>query len=602
MIITINHNRGHFAGKTTLAAEPTKAGTLVRPTLHLGEKMMIDTVEFIFSLPQKNALVFDNGFCTNAFVEVASLKEPILSRDLVMVKADDGVFSCGLITAEKYLTRFCVSPGECRLCMELEGREYEGDVPLEAFVFSEALAGGTFFDAYCDLLVREHAITLPDHVDAGWSGWSYFYRTMTEEDCCTQEKALREHFPEADLVQIDDGWQPGDTFSAEWVQNGDTFKTLDQPMGQSRLGLWMSPTLAENRSKIYREHHEMIQKEQDGTEKRVAGGNLIQEEGDGSVFALDLADPTVREHIAQTVKTAQDAYNCHYFKLDFLVRSLIRQSVRNDESVRYGADTNVALYQKTMRQIREAVSKDTFLMACGAPITESVGVFDAIRTSPDITWVMKNNHPGFWYILRRNAQNIFLRSYYHGKVFLCDPDALVLRNHLGRREDHFLPTLEEARSWASVVALSGGTVLINEDLTALEPDRMALAKQVMKPLGIAAKPEDFFEQPYCGHVSLEHHGKRLAGVFNWGEEAKEEAVKNDRPVLAFDAWSKTFLGTFTGDIPLGSLPAHACRVILLVPVPETNGFVASNENLFMGIGEDDLSSGWYFENGQVIKR
>jgi len=591
---------GKETDKVSLKYNNLSAGIAVTPTLHLSEEEKIDKIEFVFDLPRKNIIAFSNGFCTNDFVEVKKLTDEFMCRDIVLFKGDDGVFSCGMLTGKKFLTRFFAKPYSLTLSVELEGKDFCGDVELEAFVFSDTVTGGDFFSAYCDNLAGLHNISLPKHIDTGWSSWSYYYRTVTENDCREQEQALRKHFPNADLVQIDDGWQVGDTFSAEWVQNGEAFKTLEKPMGTSRLGLWMSPTLADNRSFIFKNKHDMIL-QKDGTDVRSCGGNLIQVPEDGSTFPLDIGKEYVREHIADTVKNVQDAYNCHYFKLDFLVRSLLVQSYKNDTVVSYEGGNNIELYQKTTRLIREKVGKDTFMMACGAPITESVGVFDGIRTSPDITWVMSKNHVGFWYILKRDTQNIFLRSFYHNKVFICDSDALIARNHMSHGKDDFMPTLEEARVWVSTVGLSGGTVLINEDINALEEDRLELIKQVMEPIGIAALPDDMFELPYCSHVTLTVGERCIKGIFNLEEEAKKETVKNSNDVLAFDCWSKEYLGRFDGDIALGELKPHSCRVILLVPADKT-GFVASCDNLFMGINSENIASGWYFDGNEVTKR
>lgn len=583
----------------TLNKEETDAGVFVTPTLFSETKITVDTVEFVFDVPKINALAFNNGFCTNDFVSVAPLDEEFMSRDIVMVKGDDGMLSVGTVTAERFLTRYFTSREKCVFRIELENREYSGKVLLEKFVYSRTKTGGEFFSAYCDLLKMEYDIKLPEKIDTGWSSWSYYYRNITEEECRKQEKLLRENYPWADLIQIDDGWQTGDTFSSCWKENGETFKNLEKPFGSSRLGLWMSPTLAQDDSDMFLNHNELIQKE-NGKNVRSCAGNVIQVEGDGSAYPLDIGQEKVRELIAQSVKDVKEKYNCNYFKLDFLVRSLIRQSVKNDVAVHYEKDTNVKLYRDLMRLIREKAGKDTFLMACGAPITESAGVFDSIRYSPDITWCMRK-HVGFWTILKKDIQNIFLRSYYHGKVFICDPDALIVRGHKSFENDDFLPDLEEARVWASAVALSGGTVLINEDISALEEDRKALVDQVMQPIGIAAEPEDFFEQPYCAHVCISLGKKRIKGVFNLDETEKDEVIKNDIPVFAFDCWSKEYLGSFPGDIEIKNMPAHSCRVILLVEQSET-GFIASNDNLFMGIEKENITSGWFNDGKNIFTK
>lgn len=177
----------------TLNKEETDAGVFVTPTLFSETKITVDTVEFVFDVPKINALAFNNGFCTNDFVSVAPLDEEFMSRDIVMVKGDDGMLSVGTVTAERFLTRYFTSREKCVFRIELENREYSGKVLLEKFVYSRTKTGGEFFSAYCDLLKMEYDIKLPEKIDTGWSSWSYYYRNITEEDTAILPKKSAEN-------------------------------------------------------------------------------------------------------------------------------------------------------------------------------------------------------------------------------------------------------------------------------------------------------------------------------------------------------------------------------------------------------------------------
>ena len=59
-----------------------------------------------------------------------------------------------------------------------------------------------------------------------------------------------------------------------------------------------------------------------GTPVRSFGGNqALCADGDGSVFPLDLENEELLSFLENTFKTSVTDYDCHYFKLDFLVRS-----------------------------------------------------------------------------------------------------------------------------------------------------------------------------------------------------------------------------------------------------------------------------------------
>ncbi len=604
---------GKEAHNLFLTERKINCGDKMQFVLMVHEDTKIDTVDIVFPLTfSKNALVFDNGFCTNDFISVKKFENEVISRDIFMVKEGDKCFSIALTSAENYLTRFIATNEKLTLRYYFDGLTYKkGTYPLEEFVVSEDIAGGEFFSLYCDFLKEKFNINLPKLPDAGWSSWSCMYGTVTEDDVIKQAQLTKSISEKADMIQIDDGWQNGGTFCGDWTSNQETFKAgLDKlsanlKENNQRLGLWFAPTIFANTGTLYKEHPEYNIFYENGRTERVFGGNqVLCADNDGSKFPIDLENENALKHIESSFKNAVENYDCHYFKIDFLIRSLIRcVNNQNLENVTYNTLPSVKAYKNAMRLIRKTVGND-FMMACGAPITESIGIFDAIRTSPDITWTWsKPPRPySYWEIVRNNVQNVFLRSYYHGKVFLVDADALVVRGELGRKQDDYTPTLEEARLWATTVALSGGAVLINEEIEKLSSDRLNLIKEVINPIGIAAYPDDFFEFPLVSHVTLNDNNKQIKAVYNWDESEKEDIIKNNKTVLAFDCWSKEFLGEFENDI-LVKIPAHGVRAVLLIEKPANDCVLCYTDDFYMGLTKDltKKSGAYIYKDGKVIK-
>ena len=57
--------------------------------LLVSEDTRIDTIDIVFPLEfTKEALVYNNGFCTNDFVNVIKLETELVSRDILMIKED----------------------------------------------------------------------------------------------------------------------------------------------------------------------------------------------------------------------------------------------------------------------------------------------------------------------------------------------------------------------------------------------------------------------------------------------------------------------------------------------------------------------------------
>jgi alpha-galactosidase len=108
-----------------------------------------------------------------------------------------------------------------------------------------------------------------------------------------------------------------------------------------------------------------------GGEPVVAGINW-----GGPYWALDVTREDTLQHVAGIFSDLHRA-GYDFFKLDFIYAAAFPGQHANPMS-RSDAYRNACL------RIRETVGDDTYLLACGAPIIESIGVFDGIRIGPDV--------------------------------------------------------------------------------------------------------------------------------------------------------------------------------------------------------------------------
>src|SRR5205807_504914 len=57
-------------------------------------------------------------------------------------------------------------------------------------------------------------------------------------------------------------------------------------------------------------------------------------------------------------------------------------------------------------------------------------------------------------------------------------------------------SLNEARVRATVAALSGGHLMVSEDVREIEPERLEMIRRLIPPYPEAARPLDLFEHPF----------------------------------------------------------------------------------------------------------
>ena len=333
----------------------------------------------------------------------------------------------------------------------------------------------------------------------------------------------------ADIIQLDDGWYERACWG-DWTANSQFPKGMDG-MGKTitdlglRYGKWYSPTIFRPQSQLFKNHFE-YNIDYDGKIKKSFGGGSNDElvVDKGAFYPLDLSNPDVQDLISKWFSQSVEEEGASYFKLDFLIRSLVRSGNNNEDIIFYPkGDYCVAEYNKAMQLIRDAVGDDVFLLACGAPMGESIGIFDAIRVSSDITQGGKN---AYWDVFKNNIRTIILRSYFHNQVFINDPDAALVRACADKHDKSMTLSEDEVKLWLSTVALSGGSSLINEDMTDVLATREQLYKQILPVMGKPAYPLDFFELPgpsviHCD-VTPSDEKASLVGLYNFDDKRKDK--------------------------------------------------------------------------------
>jgi alpha-galactosidase len=198
----------------------------------------------------------------------------------------------------------------------------------------------------------------------------------------------------------------------------------------------------------------------------------------------------------------------------------------------------------------------------------SIGLVDGARISPDVApfWQpagqardaarSRMSEPSALNAIR----NTITRWWMHGRLWQSDPDCLLLR------DSETALTLDEVRTLATVIAMSGGMVLDSDDLTRLSDERRKWLSMLFPAYGKAARPLDLFDSEMPRLLELDIGSHRMVAVLNWAEKAATvEVPLPDGVVQVFDSWSRENLGVREGSLAL-ELPAHGCRLLTVMRV------------------------------------
>ena len=310
----------------------------------------------------------------------------------------------------------------------------------------------------------------------GWCSWYHYFNDVTAADI-DLNLAAADDWP-FDVFQVDDGYQRA---IGDWLATNETF-----PDGLPRLaraiaaagfrpGIWLAPFLAAPDSQVATEHTDWFARHASG---RPLGAWFNPAWGggqDGVMWALDTTHPEVQAHLERVARELV-ALGFTYLKLDFTFAPSLDGAWYDDratpaERVRAGYDA-----------VRRGAGPDAFLLGCGVPLANVVGVVDGNRIGQDVApeWSVPPERemvPGYLAIqpaVVSAAGNTLARSFMHRHLWLNDPDCLMLRTE----QTELTPAA--MRTWAEVVAISGGMALVSDDLRLLDDDAEATLRDVIE--------------------------------------------------------------------------------------------------------------------------
>ena len=299
----------------------------------------------------------------------------------------------------------------------------------------------------------------------GWCSWYHYFHAITEDALRANIKsleAMRSEFP-LDVIQLDDGFQSA---LGDWDTTNAKFPGgLKKIAGEIRAagfkaGIWTAPFLAARDSRLMSDHPDWFITHAETGEPVRAGHNANWTTSDDKfAYALDASNPAFRAHLRHLFAKLTRDFGYSYLKLDFLYAAAA-PGRRHDPNLTRGETLRHGL-----EAIRAGAGDDAFMLGCGCPIGQAVGVVDGMRIGPDVSpfWgstASGAGDPSTVYAL----DAIIARSFMHRRLWLNDPDCLMLR----ARETRL--TADERAALAATIVASGGMLLISDDMSLLDAE------------------------------------------------------------------------------------------------------------------------------------
>ncbi|MDY6866783.1 MAG: glycoside hydrolase family 36 protein [Chloroflexota bacterium] len=444
--------------------------------------------------------------------------------------------------------------------------------------------------AYLESVAEHNEVQSNSPVPVGWCSWYHYYQDISEEIIQSNLEAVVQLKPECPLplLQIDDGFE---TYPGDWFDFTPEFPHGLSPIAQQvkdaglTPGIWLAPFIVHPKANLVKDHPDWLLRDEEG--KPVSAGFVWN----AFTYALDLTHPDALDYTCDVIRTAVEDWGFDFLKLDFLYAAAL-EGVYQDPT-----QTRAQVLRRGFEALRQAAGPDVTLLACGCPLGSALGLFDAMRISADVNGYWEPHFPPVSFLLKkephmpaaRNAlQNILTRAPLHRHWWINDPDCLLVR------PDTDL-TLPEVQTLTSAIGLTGGSILLSDDLPALPRERLKLAQILLPAIDRRARVLDWFDSFTPARLRVDLNGTcgpwHLLAWFNWKDQPASYAFSPQ----AFDLpegevwWLREFwtglIGQMSEKSPLAfnDNPPHGVRVAAVRPY-DTNTPVYLGSDLHISQG------------------
>jgi alpha-galactosidase len=410
-------------------------------------------------------------------------------------------------------------------------------------------------------------IRIPKENVRGWCTWYCYLNKISPDEVLKNLEAIKKRELQLDFIQIDDGYQQK---VGDWLQLQPDFEGKMRVISDAiqeagyRPGIWIAPFVAERKSELAEIHPEYLLRNEYG-KAIVAGYNFFWP---GRLYyGLDITNPRFEEYIRNVIRTVVQEWGFSYIKCDFLFGGCLRGGTHNDLSL-----SRAEVLKYGMKLIREEAGKDTFIVGCGMPLSTGIGTVDAMRVGPDTGPYWKK--PGMGILntgaivgMRNSIRNFTVRSAMHKRLWLSDPDCLMIRT------DHTGLTSHERASQINAIILSGGLLLYSDNFAAL-PDRIfneietinSLSEECFEGFPVAI---DLMEQEM---PEIVYNTAGYLGIFNFSKGRKTKTAdlsllpdEENHITQLQDVWNGDVVDVEgAGQLTLKKMSPHSSRLFRVI--------------------------------------
>jgi len=310
---------------------------------------------------------------------------------------------------------------------------------------------------------------------SGWCSWYHFFHGVTELDLRRNLDALARSRTELpiEVVQLDDGYQRA---IGDWLETNAKFPRGIAPLAAEirdagfRPGLWTAPFCVAPDSQLFDAHRDWLLQQDGGAFRGLYHAEWTKQ---GWIHVLDASRAEVLEHLERIFRTLVEM-GWTYQKLDFLYTQAMPADAFDV------ALTRAQRLRRGLAAVRRGCGDETFLLGCGCPLGPAVGVVDGMRIGPDVApmWQVDpaRTLPGLAGTqpsTRNGVRNTMARAFMHRRLWLNDPDCLMVRD-----ADTKL-TRAESQTLAAAIVSTGGMVIFSDDVSSLSAEAQALVRTAL---------------------------------------------------------------------------------------------------------------------------
>ena len=400
----------------------------------------------------------------------------------------------------------------------------------------------------------------------GWNHWLAFFRDVTEKDMVDATNWIQANLKAYGMihVQLDDGYQAEN--HRLWDREWDPKKF---PHGGAWLanyikskgfipGLWTVP------------YSYLVEAGKPEWFLRDEKGNIAHDyQGGGE---LDFSRPDViRDYWIPLLKSLK-SQGWGYYKFD--MGSTVPQWEHNQTRFYDKSKSPFDVSVESLKVFREVMGPEIWHTNHPDNWGGRMGYVDVVGCGRD-------PGPG-WRQMGNNFEVISNNTYQNHIVWYSDPDCIVLRgkptrSDLKRRRNTEFFNLEEARTAATILSITGLQWLSGDDMPNLEPERVELIKHAIPimpifPIDLFGRGRDKknFPQLFDLKVNMPSGRYDVVAATNWTTSPTTRTVSFDkelgldpaRDYVVFDFWEEQLAGIYRGSFQT-VLSAHGTALFAI---------------------------------------